>query len=141
MIQEASLVAQMVKNLPAVWETCAWSLGQKDPLEKGMATHPSILAWRIPWVEGIGGLQSVGLQRARHNWATNTFAFFLHYTKWSYILQEKTNFNGLRMFSTTKLILNKYFRNVSKLNSILSKSVNIVDIIILTLIYVCYRAE
>ena len=60
-------MAQMVKNPPASQETRIRHLGQEDPLEKGMATHPSILAWRIPWVEEIGGLQSVGLQRARHN--------------------------------------------------------------------------
>ena len=56
-------MAQMVKNLPAVWETGVGSLGQEDPLEKGMATHSSILAWRIPQMEEPGGLQSVGLQR------------------------------------------------------------------------------
>ena len=50
----------MVKDLPAVWETWVPSLGQEDPLEKGMATHSSILAWRIPWTEGPGGLQSMG---------------------------------------------------------------------------------
>ena len=55
-----SLVAQMVKNLPSVPETWVWSLGQEDPLEKGMATHSSILAWRIPWTEEPGGLQSMG---------------------------------------------------------------------------------
>jgi len=49
-------VAQMVKNLPAVWETGVGSLGQEDPLEKGMATHSSILAWRTPWTEELGGL-------------------------------------------------------------------------------------
>ena len=48
----------MVKNLPAIWETRVWSLDQKDPLEKGMTTHSSILAWRIPWAEEPGGLQS-----------------------------------------------------------------------------------
>ena len=58
----SSLVAQTVKNLPAIKETQVWSLGQEDPLEKGMATHSSILAWRIPWTEEPGGLQSVGLQ-------------------------------------------------------------------------------
>ena len=58
----ASLVAQMVKNLPAVQETQVQSLGQEDPLEKGMATHSSILAWRIPWTEEPSGLQSIGLQ-------------------------------------------------------------------------------
>ena len=62
-----SLVAQMVKNLPAVRETWVLSLGQEDPLEKGMAAHSSILAWRIPKTEESGGLQSMGLQRVRHN--------------------------------------------------------------------------
>ena len=60
----ASLVAQLVKNPPAVQEVWVRSLGPEDPLEKGMATHSSILAWRIPWTEEPGGLQSVGLQRA-----------------------------------------------------------------------------
>ena len=58
----ASLVAQMVKNLPAMQETWIWSLGWEDPLEKGMATHSSILAWRIPWTEEAGRLQSMGPQ-------------------------------------------------------------------------------
>ena len=61
------LVAQMVKNLPAMWETWVQSLGQEDPLEKGMATHSSVLTWRIPGTEEPGGLQSVGLQRVRHD--------------------------------------------------------------------------
>ena len=65
-------VAQMVKNLPTMQETRDWSLGQEDLLEKGMAAHSSILAWRIPWTEKSGGLQSVGSQRVRHDWATNT---------------------------------------------------------------------
>jgi len=68
----ASLVAQTMKNLPAMQETWVWSLGQKDPLEKGMAIHSSILAWRIPWTEEPGGLQSMGSQRVRHDWATDT---------------------------------------------------------------------
>ena len=53
----------MVKNLPAMQETWFQSLGQEDPLEEGMATHPSILAWRIPWTEEPGGPQSMGSQR------------------------------------------------------------------------------
>ena len=57
-----SLVAQTVKRLPAVRETQVRSLGWKDPLEKGMATHSSILAWKISWTEKHGGLQSMGLQ-------------------------------------------------------------------------------
>ena len=64
---DASLVAQMVKNSPAMQETWVPSLGQEDPLKKGMATHSSILAWRIPWTEEPGGLQSMGLQRVRHD--------------------------------------------------------------------------
>ena len=63
----ASLVAQTVKNLPATWETQVRSLGQEDPLEEGMATHSSVLAWRIPWTEEPGRLQSTGLQRVGHD--------------------------------------------------------------------------
>ena len=59
----ASLVTQLVKSLPAVWETWVRSLGQKDPMEKKMATHSNILAWRIQWTEEPGGLQSTGSQR------------------------------------------------------------------------------
>ena len=63
----ASLVAQTVKHLPTVWETWVRSLGQEDPLEKEMATHSSILAWKIPWTEEPGGLQSMGSQRVGHD--------------------------------------------------------------------------
>ena len=69
------LVGQTVENLPAKRETHVRSLGQEDPLEKGMATHSSILAWRIPWTEEPEELQSVGSQRVRHHWATNTLTF------------------------------------------------------------------
>ena len=65
----ASLITQLVKNLPAMQETWVWSPGWEDPLEKGKATHSSILAWRIPWA-----VLSMGLQRVRHNWATFTFS-------------------------------------------------------------------
>ena len=65
------LVPQMVKSLPAVWEIWVRSLDQEDPLEKEMATHFSILAWKIPWMEEPGGLQSMGSQRVGHNWATS----------------------------------------------------------------------
>ena len=66
------LVAQMVKNLPAMQETWVPSLGWEDPLEKGMDTHSRILAWRIPWAEEPGRQQSMGSQRVRYGWATNT---------------------------------------------------------------------
>ena len=64
---KASLMAQLVKNPPAMWETWVRSRGWEDPLEKGTATHSSILAWRIPWT-----LQSMGSQRVGHDWATFT---------------------------------------------------------------------
>ena len=63
----ASLVAQIVKNLPAMQETQVPSLGQEDPLEERMATHSSFLAWRIPWTEEPSGLQSMRSQRVRHD--------------------------------------------------------------------------
>ena len=63
----------MVKNLPVMQETWVQSLGWEGPLEEGMATHSSILAWKIPWTGKPGGPQSVGSQRVRHDWATNTF--------------------------------------------------------------------
>ena len=66
MIIGASLVAQRVMNLPAIWETQVRSLGQEDPLEKRMATHCGILAWKIPWTEGPGTLQFMRLLRVRH---------------------------------------------------------------------------
>ena len=66
-MDRASLVAQTVKRLPAMWETWVQSLGREDPLEKEIATHSSTLAWRIPWTEEPGRLQSMGLQRVRHD--------------------------------------------------------------------------
>ena len=61
----------MVQKLPAMQETRVWSLGQEDPLEKEVATHSSILAWKIPWTEEPGRLQSSGYQRVKHDWVTN----------------------------------------------------------------------
>ena len=77
-----SLVAQMIKRLPATRETRVWSLGWEDPLEKEMATRSSILAWRIPWTEEPGGLQSMGSQRVGHDWATSLQ--FFHF-KWLFL--------------------------------------------------------
>ena len=70
-------------------ETLVWSPGGEDPVEKGRATHSSILAWRIPWTEEPGGLQSMGLQRVRHNWATNTFTFWI-LSQFSHYLEKET---------------------------------------------------
>ena len=67
MAERDSLVAQMIKRLPAMWETQVQSLGQEDPLEKEMATHSSILAWKIPWTEEPGGPKSMGSLRVGHD--------------------------------------------------------------------------
>ena len=67
----ASLVAQLVKNLPAMWEIWVQSLGWEDPLEKGKATHSSILAWKIPWT-----VQSTGSQRVGHNVQRSLYSAF-----------------------------------------------------------------
>ena len=72
-VLQAFLMAWMVKNLPVLQENEVRSLGREDPLGKGMATHSSILAWRIPWPEKPGGLQSIGLQRVRHDQVPFTF--------------------------------------------------------------------
>ena len=74
----ASLVAQRLKRLPPMWETQVRSLGWKDPLEKEMVIHSSILAWRIPWTEEPGRLQSTGSQRVRHDWATSLSLSIFH---------------------------------------------------------------
>ena len=73
----ASLVAQTVKNLPAMWETWVQSLDWENPLEKEIGTHSSILAWRIPWTEEPGKLQSMEFQRVGHNCMTNTSHLWL----------------------------------------------------------------
>ena len=88
-----SLVAQMIKNLPAMQETWVLSLGWENPLEKEMATHSSILAWEIPWTEELGGLQSMGSQRVGHNLANNSFketpeSSLLLCTMWGYMNKE-----------------------------------------------------
>ena len=66
-----SLVAQTVRRLPTMQETEVWSLGREDPLEREIATHSSTLAWKIPWTEEPGRLQSMALQRAGYDWATS----------------------------------------------------------------------
>ena len=73
----------MVKNGPAMQETWVQSLGREDPLEKGIATHFSILAWRIPWTKESGRLQSMGLQRVRHTLSTNAYYIRNHNRVWS----------------------------------------------------------
>ena len=76
-LRGASLVAQTVKNPPEMLETWIRSLGWEDPLQKGMATHSSILAWRFPWTEEPGRLQSLGSQRVGHDSVINISTFTL----------------------------------------------------------------
>ena len=117
-VQWASLVGQMVNNLLAMQETQLQSLVQEDPQEKRMATHSSILAWRIPWTEEPGGLQSIGSQRVGHDWVTNT----LHsiHSPFSYPLVEfynkkMLNFLTVQVDKILKLNTNhqNYLRNYS----------------------------
>ena len=89
----ASLVAKRIKHLPAMRETQVQSLGQEDPLEKEMATHSSTLAWRIPWTEEPGRLQSMGSQRVGHNRATSVSSFLSFFL---YCCLDDLNENGGR---------------------------------------------
>ena len=79
--QLISLVAQMVKCLPTMRETWIRSLGREDPLEKEMATHSTTLAWKIPWMEEPGRLQSMGSQKVGHDWANSLHFTFYFYQK------------------------------------------------------------
>ena len=91
-----SLVAQMVKNLPATQEIWVCSLGREDPLEKGVATHSSSLAWRIPWTQQLGRLQSMGSQ-VRHDRVANTLELRKSYEGWSLFPRNKKQ--GLKVRS------------------------------------------
>ena len=92
----ASLVAQMIKCLPAMRKTQVWSLGQEHPLEKEMATHSSTLAWKIPWMEVPGGLQSMGSQRVGHDWTSSLTLSFHSSIKHDKILRYTFNLGSER---------------------------------------------
>ena len=96
LFRQSFQVAQTIKNSLAIQETWVWSLDWKDSPEKGMATHSNILAWRIPWTEELGRLQSMGSQPVRHNWIsmhahthTRTTSLFRHMNKLSNTLKSK----------------------------------------------------
>ena len=80
-----------------MWETSVTSLGQEDPLEKEMATHSSILAWKIPWTEETGKLQSMGSQRVGHDWVTSLSLCYtrVYKTKFSYYYENNWIFVGM----------------------------------------------
>ena len=110
-------VTQTVKNLPTMQETHVQSLGQKDPLKKGMATHSSILVWRIPWTEEPDGLQSRGSQRAGHDRVTNTFTFtqtVCFKSDQSHFRCSAANMTGdycIKQFSSTRLLNSRKTRS------------------------------
>ena len=107
----ASLVVQTVKNLPAIWETRVQPLDWEGPLEKEMTSHSSILAWGIPWTGEPGGLQFMGWQRARHDWATHSF---IHS---SYVSQR-----GKRMSITNETGIQRY--NILLLQQVIGRTVS-----------------
>ena len=96
-------MAQTIKSPPAMRETWVRSLDWEDPLEKGMATHPSLLAWRILWTEAPGGLESMGSQRVRHDWVTQHSS--AHWNNRQTPSREKTvdPFTGCCLFSNSHL--------------------------------------
>ena len=106
--KNASLVAQRLKHLPGMWETWVQSLGREDPLEKEMATHSSTLAWRIPWREEPGRLQSMGSQRVGHDWvASLTSLTYVKKRVWNSgraISQEKKKIKCESGFSRTFIL-------------------------------------
>ena len=111
----ASLVAQSIKNLPAVQKTRVWSLSWEDPLEKEMATHSSIFAWKISWTEEPGGLQSMGSQRVGHDWATNTYLLTLlsiFHTSQSLLVLRWSQSPGRYMIRQVNFKVSGYFVKV-----------------------------
>ena len=91
----ASLVVQTISNLPAVQENHVRTLGQEDPLEKGVATDSSVLAWRIAWTADPGRLQSMGLQRVRHDWQADTLQSLIPLHKTLHLIQCKSQSSSM----------------------------------------------
>ena len=111
----SSLVAQTVKRLPTMptmWETKVQSLGREDLLEKEMATHSSILAWKIPWIVEPGRLQSMGSQRVGHDWATSLHLCF----KWLIYNME--------LFVLNSFYVTKFFQLEKRSFHVISKSLS-----------------
>ena len=107
-------VAQMVKNLPEMQETWVQPLGWEDPLEKGRATHSSILAWRIQWTEEPGGLQSLGLQRVGHDWVTNMVLIIMVINRFHPLFASKDPHDPLQINTGEKTRENAIDTELSK---------------------------
>jgi len=111
-----SVVVQMVKHLSTMRETQVWSLGWEDPLEKEIAIHSSTIAWKIPWTEELGRLQSMGLQRVRHDWATSLTRCLMY--RLSLLFSRSVSDEWIRFVAlplTSQITLNKIlsFLNLS----------------------------
>ena len=104
LLHGASLVAQMVKNPSAMQESWVQSLVWEDPLEKGIATHSSILAWRIPWTWEPGGLQSMGLQRVGHNWVNTLCLFVAESLFFFFLLNNILSFGCTTVYISIQLL-------------------------------------
>ena len=115
-------MAQMVKRLPAMWETWVRSLGWEDPLEKEMATHSSTLAWKIPWMEEPGRLQSMGLQRVRHGRATSLSFLSLNHIYYAAgsLVNDSHITHGIIPIRTVILAIERMHQKVGKLPAIIS---------------------
>ena len=110
------------KDLPAMRETWVWSLGQEDRLQKGVATHSSILAWRIPWTEEPGGLQSMGLQSVRHDWVTKHTHTHTHPLMCSFVLASLILQTNLYSWYFYSIYIEREIRNNNKRTSTSSSS-------------------
>ena len=119
-------VAQIVKTLPAIQDTWVWALGLEDPLEKGKATYSSILAWKIPWSEEPGRLQSMGLQRVGHDWVINTFTYFFHYyySHWLPLCLKLISSKDIEVLPTPSFFSVTNIRNFGELTSWVQEKVN-----------------
>ena len=110
----ASLVAQTVKNWPAMQDTWFQPLGQEDPLERRMGSHSSILAWRIPWTEEPGGLQFISSQRVGHDWATFTHSWgtdlssFFHHSNLLQMPEDHKMVNTEFFWWCSQLVINNF---------------------------------
>ena len=120
LITGASLVAQTVKKPPAMQETQVWSLGQEDPLEKGMAIYSSILAWEVSWTEEPSTLPCMGSKRIGHDQVTNSFAnhlgIFHNFCFWSFLLV-----NFISVFKHRRFLLKQYLKRKHYLHLQLSQ--------------------
>ena len=116
-----SLVIQIVENLPAVQESQVRSLGLEVPLKKGMATYSSILAWRIPWTEELGRLQSTGSQGVRHDWGTNTTTLLYQQKYWKAPSHGRITFSkpqiGISLLQVVKTTTTRKPQQIKCLNS------------------------